>query len=298
MIMSEFLTTREVAALLRVKERKVYDLVAGGAIPFRKVTGKLLFPQSEISDWMRTTLAGTSTGAGTSEARTELPKVFAGGHDPLLEWALRRSRSGIASFLDGALDGVERARRNDCMAAGLHIPEAEGAWNVGTVRAAFAGEPWVLVEWVKRRRGLILAPDLVRAPRRLAETRGLRFQARQPEAGSQLVLAELLRREKMTEGDLRFVDGCERSETDLAGAVAAGRAEVGLGIEAAARQCGLRFVPLIEERFDLLVARKQWFDPPFQTFWRFCGEPEFAEKARALGGYDLSGFGTVHFNGD
>ncbi|NLH79502.1 MAG: DNA-binding protein, partial [Phyllobacteriaceae bacterium] len=147
------------------------------------------------------------------------------------------------------------------------------------------------------RRGLLLAPDLVREPTRLAETRGLRFQARQPEAGSQLVLAELLARENLTQADLRFVDGCERSETDLASAIAQGRAEVGLGIEAAARQFGLRFVPLIDERFDLLVARKSWFDPPFQTFWRFCREPEFAEKAHALGGYDLAGFGTVRFNG-
>jgi len=295
--MSEFLTTREVAALLRVKERKVYDLVATGAIPYRKITGKLLFPQAEVSDWIRAELAGPATPPNEREPRPEQPAVFAGGHDPLLEWALRRSRSGIASFLDGALDGLDRARRGDCMAAGLHVPEAGGEWNVGAVGAAFAHEPWVLVEWVKRRRGLLLAPDLLREPTRLAETRGLRFQARQPEAGSQLVLTTLLAAENMTPADLRFVDGCERSETDLAAAIALGRAEVGLGIEAAARQYGLRFVPLIEERFDLLVARKAWFDPPFQTFWRFCREPEFAEKAHALGGYDLSGLGTVRFNG-
>lgn len=296
--MSEFLTTREVAALLRVKERKVYDLVANGAIPYRKVTGKLLFPKSDVSDWIRSELAGTTAAPVERETRADLPAVFAGGHDPLLEWALRRSRSGIASFLDGALDGLERARRGDCMAAGLHVPEAGGEWNVGAVGAAFAHEPWVLVEWVKRRRGLLLAPDLVREPTRLAETRGLRFLPRQPEAGSQLVLAALLAREHLSPADLRFVDGCERSETDLANAIALGRAEVGLGIEAAARQYGLRFVPLIEERFDLLVSRKAWFDAPFQTFWRFCRSSEFAEKAHAFGGYDLSGLGTVHFNGD
>ena len=48
----EFLTTREVAALLRVKERKVYDLAAAGAIPCRRVTGKLLFPRTEIEAWL------------------------------------------------------------------------------------------------------------------------------------------------------------------------------------------------------------------------------------------------------
>lgn len=295
--MPEFLTTREVAALLRVKERKVYDLVATDAIPFRKVTGKLLFPEADIAAWIAASQAGPEVATNAPISRAELPAVMAGGHDPLLEWALRRSRSGIAAFLDGALDGLARARRGECMAAGLHLPQADGDWNIEAVGNAFSDEPWVLVEWVKRRRGLLLAPDTVREPRSLAEARGLRFQARQPEAGSQMVLTRLLAREKMVPADLHFVDGCERSESDLAEALSQGRADVGLGIEAAARAHGLRFVPLIEERFDLLVARRNWFEEPFQTFWRFCGSAEFTDKARALGGYDLSGFGRVRFNG-
>jgi putative molybdopterin biosynthesis protein len=47
--MSEFYTTHELAALLRVKERKVYDLVAKETLPFRRVTGKPLFPRNEIA---------------------------------------------------------------------------------------------------------------------------------------------------------------------------------------------------------------------------------------------------------
>ena len=50
--MTDFLTTRELASLLRVKERKVYDLVAAGALPVRRVTGKLLFPRNEIDAWL------------------------------------------------------------------------------------------------------------------------------------------------------------------------------------------------------------------------------------------------------
>jgi molybdate-binding protein len=107
----------------------------------------------------------------------------------------------------------------------------------------------------------------------------------------------LLKAEKMARADLRAVDTVERSETDLAMAIAGGRADVGLGIEAAARQLNLDFVPLVEERFDLLVWRKAYFDPPFQKLVAFCRTPAFAARAQALGGYDLSGFGTVHFNG-
>ena len=294
--MSDFLTTREVATLLRVKERKVYDLVASGSIPYRKVTGKLLFPRSEIEEWMQ---VGSARGAEVTGAPSaaDLPLVFAGGHDPLLEWALRQSRSGIASFLDGALDGLARAERGDCMAAGLHLPQSDGDWNCEAVRDFLAGRSWVLVEWVRRRRGLLIGPHVARIPKSLSETKRLRFQGRQPEAGSQLVLAELLARERMTLTDLVMVPDCERSETDLAAAIAAGRADVGLGIGAGARPSGLPFVPLVDGPFDLLVDRRSWFDEPFQAFWRFCLGAEFKARAEALGGYDTHGLGTVCANG-
>jgi excisionase family DNA binding protein len=294
--MSEFLTTRELAALLRVKERKVYDLAAEGALPVRRVTGKLLFPREEIEDW----LAAKRSGAARAEAATiRRPLVVAGGHDPLLEWALRESRSGVAAFLDGALDGLERAAAGDCIAAGLHIPEpGENGWNVASVTQRLSGEPIVLIEWAKRTRGLMVRKDLDRRVERIADARGLRFQSRQPEAGSELVLSLLLEREGLSRDDLQFIPAVERSETDLAAAVAAGRADVGLGLEASARQFGLEFTPAIVERFDLVVWRKAYFDPPFQKLMRFCASEAFRERAATLGGYDVSQFGAVHFNAE
>lgn len=293
--MSEFLTTRELAALLRVKERKVYDLAAEGALPVRRVTGKLLFPRGEIEDW----LAANSGGGSARSVTAARPLVVAGGHDPLLEWALRESRSGVAAFLDGALDGLERAAAGGCIAAGLHVPEpGEHGWNVATVSQRLAGEPIVLIEWAKRTRGLMVRKDLGRSVARLADARGLRFQSRQPEAGSELVLSLLLERDGMSREDLTLIPAVERSETDLAAAVAAGRADIGLGLEASARQFGLRFAPAIVERFDLVVWRNAYFDPPFQKLARFCASDVFRERAATLGGYDVSQFGAVHFNAD
>lgn len=296
--MSEFYTTRELAALLRVKERKVYDLVAKETLPFRRVTGKLLFPREEIAQWLQVNNPGNGAQAASASFTQEpdRPLIAAGGHDPLLEWALRKSRSGIAGFFDGALDGLERAQTGGCIMAGLHIPDGDD-WNVGAVKARFEGEPWALIEWARRRRGLIMRPDLPRRPDCLKAARGLRFQSRQAEAGSELVLDKLLAAEKLKRADLLLVEAVERSETDLALAIADGRADVGLGIEGAARQFKLDFEPLIEERFDLLVWRKAWFDPPLQKLVAFCHSPAFRDKANAFGGYDVSGFGAVRFNG-
>jgi putative molybdopterin biosynthesis protein len=296
--MSEFLTTRELAALLRVKERKVYDLAGEGALPVRRVTGKLLFPRAEIEEWIAGAGQTVPKGSTSGAPARERPLVVAGGHDPLLEWALRESRSGVAAFLDGALDGLERAAQGDCIAAGLHIPESQGEeWNVSSVGRRFAKEPVVLIEWAKRTRGLMFREGLGRPIESLADARGLRFQSRQPEAGSELVLSLLLEREAMEAKDLRRVEAVERSETDLAMAVANGHADIGLGIEASARQFQLGFRPLIVERFDLLVWRKAFFDPPLQKLMRFCASDAFRARALSLGGYDISDFGSVHYNG-
>lgn len=294
--MSEFYTTREIAALLRVRERKIYDLVSREAIPFRKMTGKLLFPKDEVASWLRGRDPRETTS--TAVARPiDPPPIVTGGHDPLLEWALRRSGSGIAAFLDGALDGFDRAAAGSCIATGLHIPGDDGEWNVAAVAERFGDGPWVLVEFARRSRGLIVGRDVRPVPKTLRATRHLRFQGRQATAGSQLILERLLRGEGLSLADLDLVATPERSETDLAEAIASARADVGLGIECGARRFGLPFVPLIEERFDLLVLRKAWFDPPFQRFVAFCGGPEFRDRATELGGYDVSGFGRVVFNG-
>ena len=87
-----YLTTKEVADLLRVRERKVYDMVATGEIPHRKITGKLLFPQGELTAWIE--------GEGALRP-TMRPDLVTGSHDPLLDWALRESGAGLATLWNG-----------------------------------------------------------------------------------------------------------------------------------------------------------------------------------------------------
>jgi excisionase family DNA binding protein len=295
--MTEYLTTRELAAMLRVKERKVYDLVAEGILPVHRVTGKLLFPKSEIEDWIGANNGASKAPAIPSKKTQQEASIITGGHDPLLEWALRASQSGIATFMDGAIDGLKRWANDHYLAVGLHIPEPGGQWNVKAVSSAYGDQPVVLIEWAKRKRGLIYRSDLHCAITSFAAIGKLRFQSRQSESGSELVLNQLLEREGLKKRALNCVEAVERSEMDLAMAIAAGKADVGLGIEASARQFQLEFTEMVEERFDLLIWRKAYFDPAFQKLMHFCDGATFKARARELGGYDISELGTVHFNG-
>ncbi len=70
-----------------------------------------------------------------------------------------------------------------------------------------------------------------------------------------------------------------------------------MGIEAAARAQGLAFIPLAVERMDLVLHRRDYFEPPVQTLLAFVRTPEFAAQAKALGGYDVTETGRVAFNG-
>jgi molybdate-binding protein len=88
-----------------------------------------------------------------------------------------------------------------------------------------------------------------------------------------------------------------RSQADVALAVAEGKADAGLAIEAAAHQFRLDFVPLLRERYDLAVWRRDYFEPPLQRLLGFCRGPAFQTRAKDLGGYDVSGLGQVHYNG-
>jgi molybdate-binding protein len=87
-----------------------------------------------------------------------------------------------------------------------------------------------------------------------------------------------------------------RSETELALAVRDGKADAGFGIAAVARQCRVDFVPLHRERYDLVMRRWEYFEPPLQRLLAFTRTARFVEKAAEFGGYDITGVGQVTYN--
>jgi molybdate-binding protein len=254
--------------------------------------GKLLFPRQAIEAW----LAESSSGY-TPTMPAHGPSVVLGSHDPLLEWALRESRSGLATFFDGSFDGLDRFAQNEGVATGLHVFDpASKEWNIPVVRERFARQRIVLVEWAWRERGMIVAAKSEKKISGIAALKGMRVVPRQPEAGSQGLFMHLLAEAGLGPKDVSFTAPA-RSETDAAVAVYEGVADAAFGLKGLARQHGLGFVPIVKERFDLLVDRRSWFEPPMQRFLEFCRTDGFLARASEQHGYDASGFGRVHFNG-
>jgi excisionase family DNA binding protein len=292
--MADYLTTKEVAALLRIKERKVYELVGDNAIPHSRVTGKLLFPRDMIEAWVR---RHVEFREGT-EGLVERPLVVAGSHDPLLDWALRESGSGLATFFDGSLSGLARLAEGGAVAAGMHVYEPDREdWNRAHIRERIPAMPVILVEWAMRTQGLVLAPGNPHNITSIADLAGRRVIPRQREAGSRLLLEYLMNKAGLDAAAITMLDPPARSEADVALAVADGKADAGLAVETVARQYRLDFVALFRERYDLAVWRRDWFEPPLQKLQSFARAPAFAARAAELGGYDIKGLGTVRYNG-
>jgi len=235
---------------------------------------------------------------GGTESLVARPAVVAGSHDPLLDWALRESGSGLATFFDGSLSGLRRLAEGGAVAAGMHIYEAaEEDWNRRHLAEAMPGMPVVLVEWAYRSQGLVVPPGNPDKVRGLGDLAGRRLIPRQRAAGSHLLLEYLMARDAVDPGTVTFLDPPARSEADVALAVAEGKADAGLAVETVARQYRLGFVPLFRERYDLAVWRRDYFEPPLQALLSFARGAAFAARAGELGGYEIAGLGTVRYNG-
>lgn len=280
----DYLTTREVADLLRVKERKVYDLAAADEIPHRRITGKLLFPGSEIRAWIE--------GSGSLKP-AERPALVTGSHDPLLDWAIRDSACGLATLFNGSRDGLTCFSGHGAALTGLHIPE-DGGWNVKSVQD-LGGPGCVLIGWATRKRGLLLPETSAGTVHSIADLKGKRVVRRQPGAGAAALFSNLLAEAGLAETDLLPASGYAYTEGEAAAAVAGGDADAALGVAAMAKQYKLGFVPLTDECFDLLVDRKSYFSEPVQRLLNFARTPQFQEKADRMGGYDIGPLGSVRW---
>jgi excisionase family DNA binding protein len=289
---SDMMTTREVADYLRIKERKVYDLVRLNRIPCTRVTGKLLFPKGLVDRWMAESTASVAEGAA-------LPPVVAGSRDPLLDWAVRDSGSGLALMAGGSEDGLRRLAAGEAVAAGIHLLDPEtGVYNVPAVTATAAHLGVVALEWAWREEGLLLPAGNPRGIHGLADLARHKAKVirRQPGAGARVLFDHLAAMAGLAAKDLAYVEPIAMTGQEVGLAILEGKVEAGIGLRAVAKQLRLEFVPLASERFDLVLRRRDCFEPPFQKLLAFARGDAFRARAAELGGYDVTGLGKVRYN--
>ncbi len=290
-----YFTTEEAAAYLRLKERKLYELVSKGAVPCSKVTGKWLFPRAAIDRWIS---AGLSRPEGF--VAEEPPAIIGGSHDPLLEWATRQSRSGYALLSEGSEVGLDRLERNEVAIAAIHLHGSgdDEAANIEGVAARAALHDAVLIAFSRREQGFLVAPGNPLGIGELGDVQRYRARIglRPAGAGAQLLLERIAQRSGIGLDALHCAEGRFATGPDLALAIRNGEIDCGLATRSVAATHRLDFIPLVWERFDLALRRRTYFEPPTRELFAFLHGESIRQCAEALGGYDLSQIGAIRLN--
>ena len=172
--MKNLLSTKEVSRYLGVNEKMVYTLVAEKGLPASKVTGKWLFPQHLVDQWIEANTQNLP-GAGKAEAAREGLLVIAGSNDPLLEQTIILFNATYSDSLAvfgnlGSMGGIRALKQGLCQVATSHLLQKEGDdYNFEFIGNGFVPPP-VVVNFCHRLQGLIRAKG---NPKKIESTQDL-----------------------------------------------------------------------------------------------------------------------------
>jgi putative molybdopterin biosynthesis protein len=223
--------------------------------------------------------------------------VAVGSHDLVLDLAaseLRADDPGVtlASSNVGSLGGLVALRDRLCHVAGSHLLDPpSGEYTLPYVDRVLGGRDVAVVRLVHREQGLLVAAGNPLGIGGIEDVVRVRYVNRQRGAGTRVLLDHELGRRGIAPESITGYGREEHTHLAVAAAIAAGRADAGLGILAAARAFGLDFVPVTREPYDLVLATETLEDPVTAPLWALLEKPSFRAAVEALGGYGTEEMG-------
>lgn len=221
--------------------------------------------------------------------------------DLLAQFLAERGDRRLASAHVGSLSGLVALRRGEAHLAGSHLlDEATGEYNVSYVKRYLPGQDVVLIALVGREQGWIVPPGNPMGLSGWADAANpdVRIVNRQRGAGTRVLLDYELGKLDIPPEQVRGYDREEYTHLAVAAAVASGTADAGLGIRAAARALHLDFVPLAQERYELVIPKQHYESELLRPLLDLLHDDEFKTAVAALPGYDVSIMGEVREIGD
>ncbi len=228
--------------------------------------------------------------------------VCIGSHDNTLDVFYNYLRKryphiSLSSAHVGSMGGLVAIKKGEAHVAGTHLLDsATGEYNIPFIKRILPEKKVVLINLVYRIQGLIVRKgnpknikgfeDLIRED--------VVFINRQAGSGTRLLLDKHLKEAGIDPSKIKGYENEEYTHMGVAQAVASGRADVGLGILASAKALGLDFIPVAEERYDLLIAKEFLNLEIIQALLDIIkNDKEFKSAVLSLGGYDIRDMGKV-----
>jgi len=234
-----------------------------------------------------------------SKAEIERTILSIGSHDltlDLMAQFLAEHDRRLVSANVGSQGGLIALRRGEAHFAGSHLLNPEtGEYNISYIRQYMPNIPVMLIALVEREQGLIVKkgnPKGIKSLRDLASPE-VQFVNRQRGAGTRVLLDYHLNLMTIPQSSIVGYSQEEYTHLSVAASIASGRADCGLGIAAAAQALDLDFIPLFQERYDLVIPKQYVDDNLLAPLFGLLADSRFREAVSQLTGYDVSVMGTV-----
>lgn len=240
-----------------------------------------------------------------SKAEIESTLVTIGSHDNVLDLLanfLHRLRPPIrlSSAHVGSMGGIMAIKRKEAHIAGAHLLDENTAeYNVSFIKRFLPDMPLKLINLCYREQGFMVQPG---NPRKITgfhdiAQHGYSFINRQKGAGTRLLTDKILRENNIDPDHIHGYHHEEYTHMNIAAAVASGTVDTGMGIRAAALALELDFVPIAEERYDLIVPQDYLADSRVTAALDIIkSNKDFRQKVLSLGGYNLRDSGSVMYS--
>jgi putative molybdopterin biosynthesis protein len=216
--------------------------------------------------------------------------IFSGSHDLALERIAENLQKHIMllSLPVGSLDGLINLRQGLCQISGSHLLDESGEYNTPFVRHLFPDRAVHIITLAYRTQGLMLANGNPNGLKKIADITkpDIRFVNRNPGSGTRLWLDTELRKLDIPSEKVRGYDKIVKTHSEAAMLIATNKADAALGLQAAAHQHHLDFMPLFEERYDLILPREQ--EKTLSPLLDYIQTIDFRNSLTLLTGYNTT----------
>jgi molybdate transport repressor ModE-like protein len=196
----------------------------------------------------------------------------------------------------GNINSPASLAHGGCDLAGMHLPQGElRARSMAGWRDVLSPTDHCVISFVKREMGLIVAkgnPRGINSLRQLLDAE-VSFVNRDPESGTRMLFDELLAQQGLDGSRIQGYQQVEFTHSAVAAYVASRMADASFGVEAAARQFDLDFVPLVTEDYIFVCHRRSLENPSVQRILDVMRGAAFGEAIAALPGYSATDPGVV-----
>jgi len=263
---------------------------------------KLLWAERRVRTRMQPHIEALRADLGRvlADARDERHQLLTvrASHDLALPVLQRHVAEAANLHLDlgfqGSVDALRALNAGECLVAGFHVPALRGAAPVfaRALKPLLKPGRHKLIACSRRMQGLMVRREhaaLVRTFPDLVQQR-LRFVNRQSGSGTRMLVDHLMHEHSVTPARLSgYSEHVEHTHVAVALCVASGVVDAGIGVEAAALQFGLHFVPLVEENYFLACRDDSLHHPAVQRLRDVLAGPRWREILGNLPGYQPAG---------